>query len=61
MDFTKGFQCIRKFNNTKHCLPKSKGRQHPHVSNKTLNLLSKFYAPKNEKFYQLIDRRFNWT
>lgn len=61
MDSTKGFQCIQKPGNSKHCLPKSKGRPHPHVTNKTLDMLHTFYAPENEKFFQLIDRRFNWS
>lgn len=58
-DPIKGFQCVRNGTST-HCLPNSKGRPHAEVGRDTLERLRRFYAPENEKFFRLINRRFNW-
>uniref|UniRef100_A0A7E4ZZL0 Sulfotransfer_1 domain-containing protein n=1 Tax=Panagrellus redivivus TaxID=6233 RepID=A0A7E4ZZL0_PANRE len=59
-DSVKKFPCIKKFNGTVHCLGKSKGRPHPKVSPATMRKLSDFYRTENEKFFNMINRRFNW-
>jgi len=58
-DAVKGFPCI-KDNSTVHCLGKSKGRRHIRTPPEVQKLLREFYKKENEKFFQLINRRFNW-
>lgn len=54
----RGFYCIN-FNGI-HCLPKSKGREHPAVDPKVLKKLKSFFRKENENFYNLTGRTFPW-
>lgn len=59
----KGFPClIRNPDEIKkpHCLGKTKGRQHPQISDDLLQRLRDFYAPANQEFYELVGRDFGW-
>jgi len=56
----KGFPCIKRTDGTTHCLGKTKGRAHPKVSPDAITRLRTFYAPENERFYDLIGRDFGW-
>ena len=61
---TKGFYCIRQVASPRQkdkCLAKSKGRTHPLVDPDVLRKVRQFFAPHNEKFFDLIDNhRFDW-
>lgn len=56
----KGFPCIKRTDGSTHCLGKTKGRAHPKVSPDAIARLRTFYAPLNDRFYQLIGRNFGW-
>ncbi|KAH3847607.1 heparan sulfate glucosamine 3-O-sulfotransferase 1-like [Dreissena polymorpha] len=60
---TKGFYCVRQCTSSTSppCLGETKGRQHPPVDKKLVEKLRTFFEDKNEKFFQLIHRSFNWT
>lgn len=59
-DPVKKFPCIKRIAGTVHCLGKSKGRVHPQVRPIVLQKLTEFYKPENEKFFAMINRRFDW-
>ncbi|KAH9489714.1 hypothetical protein Btru_037610 [Bulinus truncatus] len=45
-----------------HCLgEKTKGREHPVVSESVLQRLRDFYRPFNAKFFQLVGQKFAWN
>uniref|UniRef100_A0A915PPJ4 Vacuolar protein sorting-associated protein 26 n=1 Tax=Setaria digitata TaxID=48799 RepID=A0A915PPJ4_9BILA len=56
-DPLKGFPCVLRKDSTLHCLGKTKGRAHPHVRLEVIRKLENFYAPQNEQFFKLINRR----
>ncbi|CAJ0938015.1 unnamed protein product, partial [Mesorhabditis belari] len=60
VDPIKGFPCVRRNDQTLHCLGKSKGRKHPNVDRKVLEKLERFYQPENEIFFRLINKHFSW-
>ncbi|XP_076034333.1 heparan sulfate glucosamine 3-O-sulfotransferase 1-like isoform X2 [Oratosquilla oratoria] len=56
---TKGFYCMR--NETfRKCLNDSKGRRHPDVNPEVVSRLRKFFAPLNDKFYELVGHNYSW-
>ena len=60
---TRGFYCV-KMDNKKDgfvCGSPGKGREHPKLQESTLNLLKEYFEPYNEKFFESIGKRFNWT
>lgn len=61
---TKGFYCWRKRDDRGHaspvCLGSAKGHAPPPLSNRTVQRLSEFFEPHNERFFAQIRRRFNW-
>lgn len=59
-DPVKGFPCVLRADGTMHCLGKTKGRAHPRVREDVIQKLVEYYAPENEKFFKLINRRFYW-
>uniref|UniRef100_A0A914XZS1 Sulfotransferase domain-containing protein n=1 Tax=Panagrolaimus superbus TaxID=310955 RepID=A0A914XZS1_9BILA len=59
-DPIKRFPCIKRNGGNVHCLGKSKGRQHPQVRPIVIQKLADFYRPENEKFFAMINRRFEW-
>ncbi|XP_052806705.1 heparan sulfate glucosamine 3-O-sulfotransferase 1-like [Mya arenaria] len=42
------------------CLRKSKGREHPKINAETRKLLQEYFAPKNEQFFRLVNKTFDW-
>ncbi|XP_052806846.1 heparan sulfate glucosamine 3-O-sulfotransferase 1-like [Mya arenaria] len=42
------------------CLRKGKGREHPKINAETRKLLQEYFAPKNEQFFRLVNRTFDW-
>ena len=62
MNEQKGFYCWNRDTKTKEpkCLGSSKGRDHPTISNSTLNTLKEFLNPHVQKFCSLADVKFNW-
>ncbi|XP_060083501.1 heparan sulfate glucosamine 3-O-sulfotransferase 1-like [Ylistrum balloti] len=60
----KGFYCmsIDGVNGTRQeqCLSKGKGRKHPDVDKRVMEMLTDLFKPLNEQFYNLIGRKFNW-
>ncbi|XP_041122680.1 heparan sulfate glucosamine 3-O-sulfotransferase 1-like [Polyodon spathula] len=56
---TKGFYCLRN-HGRERCLHESKGRAHPQVASPVLDKLYQFFHEPNRKFFQLIDRTFDW-
>ncbi|MFH4973298.1 hypothetical protein AB6A40_000007 [Gnathostoma spinigerum] len=60
LDPIKGFPCVLRGDGTLHCLGMTKGRPHPKVRADCIDALRRFYAPHNERFFQLINRRFYW-
>ena len=56
---TKGFYCYRTADEEK-CLGKKKGRPHPDVDPKVMRKLRQFFEPYNERFFDLVGRRFDW-
>ncbi|VDN04654.1 unnamed protein product [Thelazia callipaeda] len=59
-DPIKGFPCVLRRDYTLHCLGKTKGRAHPNVRPEVIQKLRDFYAPQNEQFFKLINRKFYW-
>eukprot|EP00794_Sanderia_malayensis_P009227 gene9227-10201_t len=64
---TKRFYCVRKTLHDRQtkaanvvCLGKSKGREHPAVSDSTLNAMRDFYRPYNEELYKQTGVNFGW-
>ena len=59
---TRQFYCVQRAGGD-WCLDpemQSKGRSHPQVNTSVLSKLHNFYRPHNEKFFQMINRTFNW-
>lgn len=60
----KGFPCLsRNASNDRtqlHCLGKTKGRAHPHISPDVIGTLASFFEPFNRRFYSLTGRNFGW-
>ena len=46
--------------NKVHCMPSTKRRVHPEVSEEALAILRRFYKEPNRKFYKLIGENFGW-
>uniref|UniRef100_A0A0N4ZC57 Sulfotransfer_1 domain-containing protein n=1 Tax=Parastrongyloides trichosuri TaxID=131310 RepID=A0A0N4ZC57_PARTI len=59
-DPVKGFPCVKYTNSHVHCLGKTKGRKHPKVKRAVTEQMKSFYRIENEKFFNLIHKRFNW-
>ena len=64
---TKGFYCSRDIKESgvwsctkDKCLSKSKGRPKPPMKEETFDKLTEFFKPYNTKFYELINRTFEW-
>lgn len=64
-NYTKGFYCWNKVleNGYTHqtCLGSGKGRSHPDISKTTQELLKQYFASHNERFFELVDKRFDWN
>ncbi|XP_050403023.1 heparan sulfate glucosamine 3-O-sulfotransferase 5 isoform X2 [Patella vulgata] len=58
---TRGFYCIRNEDQSEKCLSRSKGRKHPDIQPWIVNKLKEFFHPFNEKFFKMLDRRFDWN
>ncbi|KAK2145506.1 hypothetical protein LSH36_677g02018 [Paralvinella palmiformis] len=57
---SRGFFCIRNETRDK-CLAASKGREHPLIDSYVRDKLKQFFRPFNERFFELIQRRFDWN
>ena len=61
---SKGFYCWKKEDRkgieVPYCLGEGKGREHLILSPSDLEKLKKFYAPHNQKFYELTGQNFGW-
>merc|ERR1712168_885439 len=60
---SKGFPCLKRPLHPQSplkCLGKTKGRQHPHVDEYTLDRLRDFFRPFNNKFFNMIGQHFDW-
>ena len=60
---TTGFYCFKKNVHTEHhCLGYNKGRTRglSGVEGKTLKKLEDFYSQFNEKFFEIVNKRFVW-
>ncbi|XP_052777403.1 heparan sulfate glucosamine 3-O-sulfotransferase 1-like [Mya arenaria] len=59
---TKGFYCINSKvgGEQSPCLGETKGRKHPPVDPQVIQQLREFYKPRNEKFFSLVKRTFDW-
>ena len=53
----KDFYCLKDIG----CLTGEKGRPHPEVSKKTETELRQFFAPHNQKLYDLVGYDFGWS
>lgn len=64
-NYTKGFYCWNKVmeNGYMHqnCLGSGKGRPHPDISKTTQELLKQYFASHNERFFELVEKRFDWN
>lgn len=56
---TKGFYCV-KTDDLQKCLAESKGREHPDIDEAVERKLRKYFAPHNQKLYDMIGRDFHW-
>ncbi|KAK2143197.1 hypothetical protein LSH36_868g00033 [Paralvinella palmiformis] len=56
---TKGFYCM-KLQWRQKCLSNSKGREHPKISDKTMQMLRDFFRPLNDKLYDMVGINFGW-
>ncbi len=52
----KKFYCIK----GSGCMGSDKGRRHPMLEQRLLKNLHTYYKPFNDKFYALINRKFEW-
>ena len=60
-DKEKGFYCfLKELDGDPKCLGESKGRPHPEVDPKVLQMLQDFFKPHNEDLFKMINLRFNW-
>ena len=57
---TKEKYCLRRDDGTPNCLDDRKGRTHPEYSEEVRTLLQDFFRPQNERFFKMINRRFDW-
>ncbi|KAL4237998.1 Heparan sulfate (glucosamine) 3-O-sulfotransferase [Mactra antiquata] len=58
---TKKKFCFSETSNDVQCLPPSKGRDHPNVSEEVKSLLKDYLKPFNERFVNLVNRTFVWS
>ena len=56
-----GFFCYMKHGIERVCITQAKGRVHPKVDPKVIDLLRNHFKSYNEKFFTMINKRFNWT
>lgn len=56
---TKGMYCIVQ-NSSKQCMPPMKGIPHKPYPVEVRKLLENYFKPINEKFFRLINKRFDW-
>jgi hypothetical protein len=64
----RGFFCYRSshddtndfLDDVENCLSEGKGRPHPTIDPMVLQKMVDFFKPFNEKFFDLVGRRFNW-
>ena len=56
---TKGFYCM-KLQWRQKCLSNSKGREHPKISARTMQMLRDFFRPLNDKLYDMVGINFGW-
>ena len=54
----KRFYCLK--TETIECMGDDKGRTHPVMRNETRMQLKQYFGPINERFYNMIGRRFDW-
>ena len=53
---TKGYYCLK----NPGCLPDTKGHMHPIIQPRVVGKLKKYFKPYNEKFFRLVDIKFDW-
>ena len=58
---SKGYYCRRKQDDKRKCLGDGKGRKHVPISEKFYKTLEKYYKPHNQKLYDLLGRKFEWS
>lgn len=56
---TRGFYCVRE-DYKESCLANSKGRPHPEINPVVIKKLRRFFRGHNEKFFKLVNQRFDW-
>lgn len=64
-NYTKGFYCWNKVTENgythQNCLGSGKGRPHPDISKTTKELLKQYFASHNERFFELVEKSFDWN
>ena len=58
---SRGYYCRRKQDDEMRCLGKDKGREHVAISEKFYKTLEAYYKPHNQKLYDLLGRKFEWS
>ena len=58
-DDNKGFFCYKK-GDEDMCMPSNKGTTPVQISQKLNKTLTNYFKPLNEKFFQLVNRTFDW-
>ena len=57
---TKGKPCLKSHTGEMKCLHDSKGKNHPELTETARTILQDYYRPFNERFFEMINRTFNW-
>ena len=59
----KGFFCLSRAREFwfQGCMSDMKGKKHPEIDEVTRRTLQEFYAPFNEKLFELLGRRLAWA
>ena len=58
-DDEKNFFCRQK--PRRQCLPDTKGREHPPISDEVVEALRSFYKTHNKRLEELLGQKFSWT
>ena len=58
---SRGYYCRRAQDDKMKCLGANKGRKHAVISEKFYKTLETYYKPHNQKLYDLLGRKFEWS
>ena len=59
-DKKKKYYCMRTKKSDHSCLTKNKGHQHPPIAPSVIKILTEYFQPWNELFYNQINQNFDW-